>query len=103
MEAPELSNEVIETNSYYNHLRGCVKLTNPPEFSYLTLDDLLKEQWLRKRDSGELKWVTKNGDKIALKSMSDAHLANAIKCLREQNEFLRDAINYEHEDAGDRI
>lgn len=103
MEAPELSNEVIETNSYYNQLHGCVKLTNPPEFSYLTLDDLLKEQWLRKRDSGELKWVTKNGDKIALKSMSDAHLANAIKCLREQNEFLRDAINYEHEDAGDRI
>ena len=103
MEAPELSNEVIETNSYCSQLRGCVKLTNPPEFSYLTLDDLLKEQWLRKRDSGELKWVTKNGDKIALKSMSDAHLANAIKCLREQNEFLRDAINYEHEDAGDRI
>ena len=103
MEAPELSNEVIEANSYCSHLRGCVKLTNPPESSYVTLDDLLKEQWLRKRDSGELKWVTKNGDKIALKSMSDAHLANAIKCLREQNEFLRDAINYEHEDAGDRI
>ena len=103
MEAPEISNEVIEANSYYNQLHGCVKLTNPPELSYLTLDDLLKEQWLRKRDSGELKWVTKNGDKIALKNMSDAHLANAIKCLSEQNEFLRDAINYEHEDAGDRI
>ena len=73
------------------------------ESSYLTLDDLLKEQWLRKRDSGELKWVTKNGDKIALKSMSDAHLANAIKCLGGQSEFLCDIFNYEHEDAGDRI
>lgn len=68
-----------------------------------TLKDLLIEQWLRRRNTGELKWVTKNGDKIALKSMSDAHLANAIKCLSEQNEFLSDAINYEHEDAGDRI
>lgn len=74
-----------------------------PESSYLTLYDLLMEQWLRKRDSGELKWITKNGDKIALKSMSDAHLANAIKCLGGQDEFLSDAINYEHEDAGDRI
>jgi hypothetical protein len=103
METPELSNEVLETHSCYRHFQGCDKLTNPPESSYLTLDDLLKEQWLRKRDSGELKWVTKNGDKIALKNMSDAHLANAIKCLSEQNEFLGDAINYEHEDAGDRI
>ncbi len=68
-----------------------------------TLKDLLIEQWLRRRNTGELKWVTKNGDKIAIKSMSDAHLANAIKCLSGQNEFLRDAINYEHEDAGDRI
>lgn len=68
-----------------------------------TLKDLLIEQWLRRRNTGELKWVTKNGDKIALKSMSDAHLTNAIKCLSEQNEFLSDAINYEHEDAGDRI
>ena len=74
-----------------------------PESSYLTLNDLLMEQWLRKRDSGELKWVTKNGDKIALKSMSDAHLANAIKCLGGQDEFLCDMFNYEHEDAGDRI
>ena len=90
METPELSNEVIETHSYYSQLRGCNKLTNPHESSYLTLDDLLMEQWLRKRDSGELKWITKNGDKIALKSMSDAHIANAIKCLSGQNEFLCD-------------
>jgi len=67
------------------------------------LCDLKLERWLRARESGELKWKTKNGDEISIKRMSDAHLANAIKCLSGQNEFLRDAINYEHEDAGDRI
>jgi hypothetical protein len=35
--------------------------------------------------------------------MSDAHLANAIKCLGGQDESLCDMFNYEHEDAGDRI
>jgi hypothetical protein len=67
------------------------------------LCDLKLERWLRARESGELKWKTKNGDEISIKRMSDAHLANAIKCLSEQNEFLSDAINYGHEDAGDRI
>lgn len=67
------------------------------------LSDLKLERWLRARESGALKWKTKNGDEISIKRMSDSHLENAIKCLREQNEFLRDAINYEHEDAGDRI
>ena len=55
-----------------------------------TLEDLLIEQWLRRRNTGELKWETKNGDKLSIKNMSDAHLANAIKCLSGQNEFLRD-------------
>ena len=69
----------------------------------ITLDDLLKEQWLRKRNSGELKWTTRNGDKIALKSMSDAHLANAIKRLIEYEENLGSSSNHKHEDAGDRV
>lgn len=67
------------------------------------LSDLKLERWLRARESGALKWKTKNGDEISIKRMSDSHLENAIKCLSGQNEFLRDAINYEHEDAGDRI
>lgn len=49
-----------------------------------TLKDLLIEQWLRKRNSGELKWETKNGDKLPIKNMSDYHLDNAINMLLKQ-------------------
>lgn len=50
------------------------------------LDDLYNELWLRMRDSGKIVWVTKNGDKIALKDMSNTHLINAIKMLQKNTE-----------------
>ena len=49
-----------------------------------TLKDLYKERWLRLRESGSLVWETKNGDKIAVKNLSDKHLENAITCLEER-------------------
>ena len=31
-----------------------------------TIQDLIQEQWLRKRDAGEIVWETENGDKIPI-------------------------------------
>ena len=45
------------------------------------LDDLKMELWMRRRNSGELKWRTKDGNHIPVKDMTDEHLANAIKML----------------------
>jgi len=50
------------------------------------LDDLKLERWLRARESGELKWKTRNGDEISVKRMSDSHLENAINMLERKCE-----------------
>lgn len=44
------------------------------------LEDLYKELWLRRRNSGELVWESKNGS-IPIKDMTDEHLKNAIDLL----------------------
>ena len=51
------------------------------------LDDLHREQWLRKRNSGELTWTTKEGKRIPVKEMSDSHLENTIKFLEKVKEY----------------
>ena len=65
--------------------------------------DLLREQWSRKRNSGELKWVTKGGEEIPIKDMSDTHLENAINSLLRHGEDTDIFFDYRNEDAGDRI
>jgi len=60
-----------------------------------TYQDLLLEKWLRQRDSEEIFWITKNGDKIPIKRLSDYHLDNIIKLFKKASEeeyFEEDAI-----------
>lgn len=48
-----------------------------------TVNDLVMELWLRRRDSGELKWAMKDGLEIPIKNMTEAHLKNAIRKMSE--------------------
>lgn len=60
-----------------------------------TYQDLLLEKWLRQRDSEEIFWETKNGDKIPIKRLSDYHLDNIINLFKKASEeeyFEKDAI-----------
>ena len=52
-----------------------------------TYSDLKLEFWLRQREADNILWKTKNGDKLSIRKMSDAHLINAINCLERQSEY----------------
>ncbi len=56
-----------------------------------TIYDLKMEQWLRQRNSGELKWKMKDGKVIPLKDMTDSHLENAIRIKSRSHEIISDA------------
>lgn len=56
------------------------------------LEDLYRELWLRKRNRGEIVWITKNGKTIPINEMTDSHLENTINILervyeQEENMF----------------
>ena len=48
-----------------------------------TLNDLLLEQWLRRRNSGEITWTSKGGETRPIKDMTDTHLDYAIRKLSD--------------------
>lgn len=52
------------------------------------IHDLIQEQWLRKRNKGEIVWKTKTGNEIPINEMTDSHLENTINYL-----IKRKAIN----------
>ena len=57
------------------------------EIRKATRDDLVKELWLRERNSGALVWVTASGEKVPVKDMTDSHLKNAIRKMSEIEEI----------------
>ena len=66
------------------------------------LTDLLKEQWLRNRNSGNLTWTTRDGKVIPIKDMSDNHLKNTINMIiRNENEREQQLYAYYEGLGGD--
>ena len=67
-----------------------------------TLEDLLKEKWLRERGAGNIVWKTKGGYEIPIADMSDEHLDNTIEFLKQRKEFEDVAAVYDaHISASD--
>lgn len=58
------------------------------------LKDLYKELWLRRRNSGELVWKSKDGS-IPIKDMTDEHLKNAINIAEQEDYMLECWCDYE--------
>lgn len=52
------------------------------------LNDLRSELWLRLREKNEIVWTTKEGEKIPINKMTDAHLINAIKILEKEVDII---------------
>lgn len=65
------------------------------EIREATRTDLVKELWLRERNSGALVWVTASGEKIPVKDMTDSHLKNAIRKISEIEELNEIATEFD--------
>lgn len=56
-----------------------------------SIEDLKLERWLRRRESRNIVWTTKDGCEIPIIDMTDKHIDNAIK-LKQEMEAKLDAI-----------
>ena len=65
------------------------------EIREATRTDLVKELWLRERNSGTLVWVTASGEKVSVKDMTDSHLKNAIRKMSEIEELNELAAEFD--------
>ena len=64
------------------------------------LTDLLKEQWLRNRNSGNLTWTTRDGKVIPIKDMSDNQLKNTINMIIMNKNEREQQLNAYYEGLG---
>lgn len=62
-----------------------------------TLQDLLLEKWLRRRNEGSLVWTTKEGKVIPIKELSDKHLINIVNMLIYNEQKRQEAEEEESE------
>lgn len=60
-----------------------------------TLKSLQLELWLRRRNSGELRWTTKDGREIPIKDMTDKHIENAISTLLRLDDMIEIEVDYD--------
>ena len=56
-------------------------------YKVATLKDLQLELWLRQRNKGNIKWITKTGELTPINEMSDSHLINTINMLHKKEEL----------------
>lgn len=49
--------------------------------------DLQFELWLRRREQGEIVWITKEGKVIPIKDMTNPHLVNTMRMLERQSDI----------------
>lgn len=51
------------------------------------ISDLELELWLRRRESGDIVWETKEGKLIKLKDMETSHIINALRCFSKYEDL----------------
>lgn len=51
------------------------------------VDDIQLEIWLRKRNKGEIVWITKDKKQIPIKDLSDDYLQNIYNIMLKEEDF----------------
>lgn len=49
--------------------------------------DIKMELWLRERDSGEIRWITKDGKELPIKDMTTNHLRNVMEMIERVDDM----------------
>lgn len=69
-----------------------------------TLSDFKLERWMRRRNTGQIAWQTKDGKVIPIKEMTDEHLEHTIRMIerreREDREYFEALGSCSKDDIG---